>query len=182
MKKYLLIAVIVLLGLLSLFVSLYVKQIKETKRVKNNYDIELSQELDRQQILTTKELRKYYEDEISTLKSHGVKASQVENIIKVKYNWKDTTITRDTLCYFYDTIKDYTIAHFDIKSSCNQIKGYVFNDTIEINSIETNDILLISLYREKRKCLFKKRGIRAIAISECKGDTLAILRNLKVEQ
>jgi hypothetical protein len=87
---------------------------------------------------------------------------------------------KDTLIEYYDTSFIVTFSDFDIKTDCHRVIGYILSDTLAIQSIETTDKLLISLYKEKMKCLFKKRGIKAIAISECKNDTLQVLRNLKV--
>jgi hypothetical protein len=84
------------------------------------------------------------------------------------------------LIEYYDTIFIVTFSDFEISTDCHRVIGYILSDTLAIQSIETTDKILVSLYREKMKCLFKKRGVRAIAISECKGDTLTILRNLKV--
>jgi len=68
----------------------------------------------------------------------------------------------------------------DINGECYSISGQIVGDTLEVWRHQSNDELLVSLYKEKRKCLFAKRRVKAIAISACKGDTLAILRNLKI--
>jgi ABC-type transport system involved in Fe-S cluster assembly fused permease/ATPase subunit len=181
MKKYLIIALCVLLGVVVLLGALLGKMSKENKRLKNNLDIELKQELNTQQTITTKELKQYFNEEVETLKKYNIKPSQVENIIKVSYVYKDTLTSIDTLIYVYDTVRKTNIAGFEIEKNCHTVSGCVSENNIEINSIETSDTLLISLYKEKRKCLFKQRKIKAIAISKCSGDTLGILRNLKVE-
>ena len=188
MKKYLIVgtAFLVVFGLLVLFFSLWKKERTERKRIQTNFDIELKNELDRQQTLTTKEFKTYFSDIADTLKNYGIKPNQVENVVSVRYVYKDTLIPVrvlnfvDTLIEYFDTSFVVTFSDFEVESKCNVVKGYIWADTLVINSIETTDKLLISLYKEKRKCLFKKRGIRAIAISECKGDTLDVLRNLRV--
>ena len=178
MKKTIIIAV--LLGIVSLLIYLLINQKKEINKQKNNLKIEFKQELSKQQGITKKQFKESFEKEVELLKSYNIKPAQVESYIKIKYNFIDTLILRDTLVFVYDTVKSYNIAHFDVESPCNRIKGSVFENNIEIESVETNDSISISLYKEKRKCLFKKREIRVIAISKCKGDTLAILRNLKI--
>ena len=180
-RKIITIGIIVLLAsLVALFSSLWIKQKKETKRQKSNFEIELIQELDRQQEISKKQFKELFEKEVATLKEYDIKPKQVENIIKIAYNYIDTLIGRDTLVWIYDTIREYEIAYFDVLSECNRVKGSVFADTVEITSVEPMDSLLIALYEEKRKCLFKRRAVKAIAISECKGDTLQVLRNLEV--
>ena len=177
---------IVVVGLLALFFSLWRMERKEKNRIKENFDIEISNEKERLQTLTLSEFKKYYEAEIETLKQHGIKSNQVENIVQIRYNYKDSLIPKtqlvfkDTLIEYFDTSFVVTFSEFDIESKCNIVKGYILSDSIVIQSIETTDNLLISLYKEKRKCIFGKRKVKAIAISECKGDTVTILNNLKV--
>jgi len=172
--------------LVALLFWIVVSSKKEILRLKTNADIVLRQELDRQQTITKKEFKKYFSEISDTLKSYGIKANQVQNIVQVKYIYKDTLIPkyvlnfRDSIIEYYDTSFVVTFSEFDVESKCNIVHGYILSDTLVIQSVETNDKVLISLYREKMKCLFKKRGIRAIAISECKGDTLEIIKNLKI--
>ena len=58
----------------------------------------------------------------------------------------------------------------------------IVGDTLEIASVDNYDNILVALYREKRKCLFEKQRARAIAISACTGDTLSVMRNIKIER
>lgn len=182
MKKYLLIALCILLAAVVGLSLLLTKAKKENKRLSNNLEIELKRELNTQQTITTSEFKQYFSEDVETLKEHDIKPSQVENIIKVSYTYKDTLFSRDTLIYIYDTIRKTNIAGFEIATNCHVVSGCVVENNIEINGIETSDTLLISLYKEKRKCLFKAQKIKAIAISKCSGDTLEILRNLKVQK
>jgi len=158
----------------------------EAKRIGLNYDIDLRGELERQKTITTAELKKYYEAEIEILKQHGIKPNQVENIVQIRYNYKDSLIPKtqlvfkDTLIEYFDTLFVVTFSEFEVESKCHKISGYILSDSIMIQSVETTDNLLISLYKEKRKCIFGKRKVKAIAISECKGDTITVLNNLKV--
>jgi len=175
-----------LAGLVTLLVLMLFNFRNENKRLKTNFDIELRQELDRQQKITKNEFKKYFSEFADTLKNYGIKPNRVENVIQIKYNYKDTLIPKyvlkykDTLIEYYDTNFIVTFSEFDVSGKCHRVTGYILADSLMIESIETNDKLLVSLYKEKRKCLFAKRGIKAIAISECKGDTLEVLRNLKV--
>lgn len=181
MKKYIIITIFILIGLVSFLVTFLVREIKEKNRLKENFEIEIKNERERQQTISKKELKEYYSDDIENLKEYGVKTRQIENIVNIRYNIIDTLIYKDTLVYHYDTIKKTNIASFEVESKCNIIRGSIFENNIEINEIYNNDTLLISLYKEKKKCLFKKRGIKAIAISSCNNDTLTILRNLKIK-
>jgi len=182
MKQKLIIAgiLIILFFLVILFASLWAKQKKETKQQKNNFEVELLQKLDEQQEISTKQFKELFEKEVAVLKEHGISPRQVENVINIAYRFIDTLIPQYQLVFIYDTIKEYEVADFDIQSECSRIQGSVFKDTIEITSIETTDSILISLYKEKRKCLFERRTVKAIAISQCKGYTVEVLRNLKI--
>jgi hypothetical protein len=177
---------VVLVGVLILFFYLWQKERNERKRIQENFDIEITNERERQQTLTTKEFKKYFDEYVAELKNYGIKPNQVENVVSVRYVYKDTLIQkqvlnfRDTLIQVYDTAFTVSFSDFDIESNCNRVTGKIIADTLIIDSIETTDNLLISLYKEKRKCLLKKRSIKAIAISECKKDTLTILHNLKI--
>ena len=182
MKKYIIIGLIIaaLLGIVVALSCILHSQIKETKRLQNNFTVEYTDNHSIQQTITPAELKKYFSDFNSTLKQYGIKAKQVQNIVNIQYHYIDTLIPRDTLIYVYDTISHGYYAEFDTQSNCTRVTGNVYNNSIQIESVETTDSILISLYREKN-CLFNHR-IKAIAISSCKGDTLQILRNLKIQK
>lgn len=188
MKKYVICAGITIIVLLSFGISVKScqKWKTEAKRAKANFDIEISNEKDRLQTLSTSEFKRYFPAVADTLKSYGIKPKQVENVINIKYVFKDSLIPkvvlnyRDTLIKVFDTSFVLPFSNFEVESKCNTVKGYLLADTLVIESVAANDNLLISLYKERRKCLFGKRSLRCIAISECKGDTLTVLRNLKV--
>jgi len=182
-KVFYIIAVSVLLVV---FVLLYIGAKIEARRYKENFSVEITKEFDRQQTLTKKEFKTYFADIADTLKNYGIKPKQVENVISVHYIYKDTLIAkevlvfRDTLIAAVDTVYIDRFAVFEVQSHCHTVKGLILGDVLQIDSIETTDNLLISLYKEKQKCLFKKRRVRAIAVSECKGDTLTVVNNLKI--
>lgn len=156
------------------------RQGDEKRRLKANYEAEIMGERARQQTVDVQELKDYFAKEVEALKQHDIRAKDVENIIEVSYHYRDTTIYRDTLVYVYDTAVEARKADFCVETPCYSIDGQIIDDTLEIYGITAQDELLVSLYKERRRCLFDKRRVRAIAISGCTGDTLAILRNLKV--
>ncbi len=156
------------------------KQGDENRRMKDNYEAEIRRDMARQQTLDVNELKDYFAMEVETLREYGIRAKDVENIIEVSYHYRDTTIYRDTLIYIYDTVMEANRADFSVWTPCYSIDGQITGDTLEIHSITAQDELLVTLYKERRKCLFGKRRVKAVAISGCTGDTLAILRNLKV--
>jgi uncharacterized protein HemX len=180
MKRYIIIFALIIAAVL-LSVLLH-KTVKENNRLKNNFEIEVKRQLNTQQTITKSELKEYFSEDVATLKEHDVKLSQIENIIKVKYHYVDTLIRKDTLIYTYDTIQNAQSAQFSVENGCYSVFGNIIGNCIEINRMENNDTLLISLYKEKRKCLFKQRRIKAIAIAKCSNDTVAILRNLRIEK
>lgn len=163
-----------------LSISLH-KSRMETKRIKENYEAQISDN-SIQQTLTPAELKKYFADEIARLKEYGVRARNIENIVNVQYLYRDTLIYRDTLVWVYDTVTDYKFAPFDICTPCWSVFGKVIGDTVELYDVSVNDEIDVAIYREKRKCLFQKQRVKAIATSRCSGDTLRILRNIKVER
>jgi hypothetical protein len=156
------------------------KQGDDKRRLKENYDIELSKDHSRQQTVDVRELKEYFDREVETIKEHGIRARDVENIVEVSYHYRDTTIYRDTLIYLYDTVTSTRSADFRLETACYNIDGRIVGDTLEIQEVTALDEILVSLYKERRKCLFGKRRVKAIAVSGCTGDTLAILRNLKI--
>ena len=157
-------------------------QIAQTKRLKETCDALLRQDNSTQLELTKRELKRYFADEVAKLKEYGIKPGQVENIVNVEYRYIDSVRYRDTLVWVQDTLKNDRCATFDIKTECYSITGEINADTLEIGRFEYNDGILVSLYKERRKCLFEKRKVKAIAISECRGDTLSVLRNLKIQK
>lgn len=157
------------------------KQGDEKRRIKDNYEAEVRRDMARQQTIDVAELKKYFADEVETLKKFGIKPRNVENIVEVAYVYRDTTVYRDTLIYIYDTVRSAKTADFCVQTGCFNIDGQIVGDTLEIRDIAAYDEITVALYREKRKCLFERQKVKAIAISGCSGDTLAVLRNLNVE-
>lgn len=186
MKKYLIVVAIILIlsAISAVSIWLLISTAKELKRERSNFYIEAQQTLDKQQEITKREFKVLFQNEMEQLKEHGVKPGQVQNIVKLQYYFKDTLIKKDTLITVYDTIKKDSIMPFNLNSNCTNIAGYVQNRNIYIDSVKSLDTILLSLYKEKCtfKNLFKKKGIKAIALSSCKQDTLVILRNLKVKK
>lgn len=156
------------------------RQGDEKRRIKDNYEAEVLGERERQQTVDVQELKDYFAKEVETLKQYGIRAKDVENIIEVSYHYRDTTIYRDTLIYIYDTVRRARTADFCVETPCYSIDGRIMDDTLEIYGIAAQDEILVSLYKERRKCLFGKRRVKAVAVSGCTGDTLSILRNLKI--
>lgn len=154
---------------------------KEKNRVQDNWEAAVS-DRSRQQTIDVGELKEYFHDEVETLKKFGIKPRNVDNIVEVSYVYRDTTIYRDTLIYIYDTVREVRTADFCVEADCYAVDGCIIGDTLEIHNMTTRDEILMSLYREKRKCLFERQRVKAIAISGCSGDTLAIIRNLKIER
>ena len=154
---------------------------KEKNRVQDNWEAAVS-DRSRQQTIDVGELKEYFHDKVETLKKFGIKPLNVDNIVEVSYVYRDTTIYRDTLIYIYDTVREVRTADFCIDTKCFNVDGRIIGDTLEVYDIGMSDDILIALYREKRKGLFQRQKVKAIAISGCNGDTLAIIRNLKIER
>lgn len=155
---------------------------KELERIKANTAAAASGDPSYQITLTKRELKEYFSQELAKLKEYGVVARNVENIVEIRYEYRDSVRYRDTLVWVYDTMGMERIAPFYIEGNCYSIEGFVFDDTVEVYCHQVYDDILISIYREKRKCLFEKQKVKAIAISGCSGDTVAVRRNVKVKR
>lgn len=158
--------------------------IKDKNRYKTNLEAAVKDK-DVQQQLTYKEFKYLYDDyvkQINNLKEYGVKLRNVENLIHVNYVLRDSVIYRDTLVYVFDTIREEPYADFDINAKCWHIKGNVCGNVVEIEDFNMQDSILILLYKEKKKCLFERTRVKAIAYSYCTGDTLSIINNLKLRR
>lgn len=175
-------AVVLMIAAIVIMAICLKKQGDEKRRLKENFDIEVKKEVSKQQKITVGELKEYFHKEVETLKEYGIKPKDVEQIVEISYYRHDTTVYKDTLVYIYDTIRSEKTADFCVQSDCFSVEGQVVGDTLEINDIKSYDELLIALYKEKKKCLFDKRRVKAIAISQCTGDTLAVKRNLLIEK
>lgn len=179
MKKYFILAIVILLACITGLTLLLIHVSKEKKRLANNYEIEVTGRLDELQTLTKKELKLYHSDFTKQLNDFGIKAGQVKNIVNIRYEFRDSVIRKDTLIFIYDTIAHKSIANFQISGNCFDVSGCVQDSNIYITDYSHNDSILVALYK-KRTCLFKKPIYKAIAISNCSGDTLKILNNIEI--
>lgn len=156
--------------------------VRKARRYADNYAAELSKDYAVQQEVTVMEFKRYFGEEVGKLKEYGIRAGRVENVINVRYEVRDTLRWRDTLVYVYDTVRKLEAAPFSVRGGCWEVCGEVRGDTLEVASVDIADDITVALYRERRKCLFERRRVRAIAISECSGDTVAVTRNLKIRR
>lgn len=164
-----------------LSVSLHRKG-KDLRRIKDNYEAEITGDRSRQQTIDVRDLKEYFTREVTALKEHGIPARNVEHIVEVEYVYRDTVRWRDTLIYIYDTVKAERRADFRVSAGCWEVAGEIVGDTLEIADMAVRDSVMVALYRERRKCLFQRQRVRAIALSACTGDTLAVRRNLKISR
>jgi len=153
----------------------------EKRRVQCNWEAAVF-DRSRQQTIDVGELKEYFHEEVETLKQFGIRPRDVEHIVEVSYVYRDTTVYRDTLIYVYDTVREERTADFCVETKCFNVDGRIIGDTLEVYGINMADEILVALYKEKRKCIFDKRRVKAVAISSCSGDTLAVIRNLKIER
>lgn len=155
---------------------------REAGRLKADLETEISGRTDEQQVLTKAELREYFDGYVKELKEYGVRTGSVENIVNIEYRIRDTTIVREKVITVYDTVRRNYRQEFDVRTECYRIAGDVCDSVVTIREHDLSDDILVTLYRERRKCLFDRRKVKAIAISQCKGDTLKILRNLRIQK
>jgi len=141
--------------------------------------------------LTKREFVKLYHKEDSIAQKIGIKPNQVQQVIVNNYHYKDTSIVQFPTIKIGDTIK------FIKPVGCLKVEGYVLRDSITFTNQRFDDILHTFLYRNKRdtKISFGKniaydhsflffkwndRTINAKTYSECKGDTIKVENNLKI--
>lgn len=181
-KKKIIVLSVFLAVLLAFVITLIClfKQKKESERLLKNYKIEATARYEYQQEITKKELKEIHTKYDKLLKDYNIKRKNVENIVEIEYRYVDSTLYKDSLIYVYDTITKYNVAEFSIGGDCWNLSGYITDNNIITKDFDYSDSIVIYLYKEKKKCLFDKRSIKAIAISACTNDTLTILRNLKV--
>lgn len=161
-------------------ISILIGTMRNNKIAKINYEA-LKKDNALQQELTRSELKKYYENELNTLKDLGVKNRQVERIVETSYNYVDSTIYHDSLIFVFDTIVESPLARFEIDAKCNTISGYVVDNILTVDNIENHDTLLMCLYKQKKKCIFERRKYRALVYSGCTGDTMQVFTNIFVK-
>ena len=178
---YVVIAAVLILGL-ALSAWRTVSLSREAKRLKADLEIEITGRRDEQQTLTKAELKKYFDGYVKELKEYGVRARNVENIVNIEYRIRDTTIVRERTVTVYDTVRSSYRQEFDVRTKCYRIAGDVSDSVVTIREHDLSDDILVALYRERRKCLFERQKVKAIAVSQCKGDTLKILRNLRIQR
>lgn len=182
-QKYLILFISAILAVFFIIVFCVTisKKNAELRRLRANYEVLATNSTSIQQNITRRELKEYFDRQLNELNKYGVRTRNIENIVEISYQYRDTLIYRDTLVFVYDTLKNYKFSTFDICTPCWSVFGKVVGDTIEVYDVSVNDDIIVSLYKEKKKCLFEKRKVKAIAISSCNGDTLKILRNLRIE-
>lgn len=109
----------------------------------------------------------------------GIKVRNITNIVQNTYHIKDTTITHNT--FIHDQLTDRNF--FNVDYGCFKISGYVTRDSIVTESRELNDKLSTFLYKDFRhRFWFIKWGkyFTAKTWSDCKHDTIAVTRNIKI--
>jgi len=172
------------MGLFIIYLINLTNNLKRDNYRQANNVIALAKNSSIQQELTKSEYKEFYAaKEDSLLKALKIKQNKVTNIVKVVYNYKDTTITHIKL----DTIKIKITGteSFIIPKDCFTIKGKIDKTGITINSVENNDKLTYILYKSyHKKFLFFhwKPYYESKIYSECKKDTMSIQTNLKIQE
>ena len=159
--------------------------IVDRKSLKNNVDrlysnqIALTEQYSRELQLNRQDFQRIYHKEDSIAKIVGIKPKQIQQVIVNNYHYKDSTTN---YIPYRDTIKNDTM-HFIAPLGCMKVEGYTTKSGIVFTNNEYNDILHTFLYkRYDHKFLFIKWGkyIDAKVYSECKKDTVAIEKNIKI--
>ena len=172
------IAILVIAGL-SIAVKFYKN---ESKRYHGNYEAMFDKSLE--QNITLKEFKEKYAAIADTLKQYHIKPRQIERVVQIKYQYRDTgshtvkIVEVPKIVYTIPKNITYTKT-FTHSTQCFYISGTVTDTTVTITEQSITDTILIALTKT-RKCLFKPPVYRATAISQCKGDTLPVLNNIQI--
>lgn len=175
------IAVYALLVLIILGLFWQNKTLREgINRLETNYQASVENNAIQQEI-TKREYKKYYEKNLdSILKVMDIKSKNVKEVVITKYNIKDTTITH----YSTEKVKIYGEDKFLIPKGCFTVSGKLDSTGITLNTIDNNDELTYILHRKHTKRFLFFRWAyqnQGLMYSKCKGDTIPIDINLKIE-
>lgn len=126
--------------------------------------------------LYRKDFKRYFPKLDSIAKKINI--TKPTQIIVNNYSYKDTSIVQFPMKQYGDTLK------FAKPIGCIRVEGYVLDKVITFTKQESIDTLTTFLYGKRpHKFLFIKWGkwiIDAKTYSACKGDTIKIEKNLKI--
>jgi hypothetical protein len=154
------------------------KKNEKIDRLSSN-QIALTEQFSRQLQLTSQDFQRIYHKEDSIAKIVGIKPNQIQQVIVNNYHYKDST---NTYIPYVDTTKRDTLK-FIAPLKCMKVEGYVVKSGVVFTKEEFNDKLHTFLYKKyDHKFLFFKWGkyIDAKVYSECKHDTIAVEKNIKI--
>lgn len=157
----------------------------ENVRLQSNYEI-VQTRSNRAQELSQLEFKEFYRkyDSISSLLK--IKTKTIEHAIVIEYRYKDTTIIKAKTVI--DTIKHHIAFDVSEPNGCYSLSGFVSADSsVWVNGISINDELSVFVYNQKNKWFFglldrfwEKPFASAKVFSECKGDTIKVIDNIKI--
>jgi hypothetical protein len=183
LKKYFTIGILILTVMVIIAFAGLTVAVKyyrnESRRFKGNFEAEHDKSLE--QNLTINELKKYNAGIVEELKEYKIKPRQVERIVQVQYQYRDTGTHTVEIKEVEKIINDtiYIFRGFEYNTGHIYLSGTVTDSAVMFNEISVTDTLLIVLTAQ-RECLFKPIKYQATAISKMKGDTMPILNNIQV--
>ncbi len=180
-NKYIFIAMAVLIIAIVLLFMNNLNLRKENRRVSDNYETTLLK-IDREQQLTKDELKKMYKKYDTLSNKLDIKLKNIERIVKIKYEFRDSTVIKAKT--IVDTVHEKL--NFIATNKCYEISGFVQKNDVLINNVHVDDKLDLFIYKEKPKWMlglrkfWKRYTHTAKVYSECKGDTMYIEQNIKI--
>jgi hypothetical protein len=173
------IAIYIILGvIIYLLYTSNVSLRNSVNRLESN-QIALTEQYSRELQLNRQDFKRIYSKEDSIAKLVGIKSKQIQQVIVNNYHYKDSTTN---YIPYRDTTRRDTMK-FIAPLGCIKVEGYTTSKGIVFTHKEYNDILHTFLYKKyDHKFLFFKWGkyIDAKVYSECKGDTVAVEKNIKI--
>jgi len=181
--KYIVIAFFVLILMQTASIGIIMYQSKENNRIYNNMSQLARGQLSFMKVYTKKEFKNFEPGAVALAETLGFKTNQIDHYIETMYNIKDTTIVSHYTKV--DSIPD--IRYFSITRKCTDFAGVSYPDSITMQTW-TYDTVKTFLYREPNKEIFwpirwlsRNRWIHtAVSFSACTGDTLSVIKNVKV--
>ena len=161
----------------------------EKLKYKDNFEAAIKRN-GQQALVTEMEFTELYSEIDSLMRELGRKPKNIIQVVKVKYQIKDTTeaplvgdtvyiVRNDTVYVQPDTLR------FNLMQPCYNLKGYVYNSRIKAE-LDYHDTPVVVFDREKRKkFLFIKYGgwkYSAAFYSQCSGKLMWIEDNILINR
>lgn len=181
LKTYFAIGIVLALAA-SVFLNF--RSCKEIDRLSTNQDNYATGNHSGQVTLNLGEFKKYYEALAKLAKDYDIKPRQIEYVYQIVPEYRDCvrTVRNDSIVYLPDSTE---VRYFTIDQPCYSIWAVSYPDSGSAQLFKT-DTLTIIPYWYRKGCWvirwLKPKFYDIIAHSACSGDTVAVIRNIKIKK